>query len=151
MKRMIKIISIILLMIFLIMLVQQTCVLALVDGGGGGSGGSGGGSGGGGSGADIFAQAKEWFTKAKQGGQNYVTPSNVVASLKPIAQIMVWAGVIVLIVAYPVMGIKYMISEPDKKADLKTKLIGLVVASIVIFGAYGIWKVTYIFMNELVR
>lgn len=51
---------------------------------------------------------------------------------------MVGAGVMVAVVSY--MGIKYIISPPDKQAALKQQLIGVIVAGIVIFGAYGIWK-----------
>lgn len=51
---------------------------------------------------------------------------------------MVGAGVMVAVTTY--MGIKYIVSPPDKQAALKQQLIGLVVAGIVIFGAYGIWK-----------
>lgn len=51
---------------------------------------------------------------------------------------MVGAGVMVAVVSY--MGIKYIMSPPDKQAALKQQLIGVVVAGIVIFGAYGIWS-----------
>lgn len=51
---------------------------------------------------------------------------------------MVGAGVMVIVVSY--MGIKYLISPPDKQAALKQQLIGVLVAGIVIFGAYGIWS-----------
>ncbi len=49
---------------------------------------------------------------------------------------MIGAGVRVAVVSY--MGIKYLMSPPDKQAALKQQLIGVVVAGIVIFGAYGI-------------
>ncbi len=51
---------------------------------------------------------------------------------------MVGAGVMVVVISY--MGIKYLVSPPDKQAALKQQLIGVVVAGIVIFGAYGIWS-----------
>lgn len=51
---------------------------------------------------------------------------------------LVGAGTLVAVTSY--MGIKYLVSPPDKQAALKQQLIGLVVAGIVIFGAYGIWK-----------
>lgn len=51
---------------------------------------------------------------------------------------MIGAGVMVAATAY--MGIKYIVSPPDKQAALKQQLVGLVVSGIVIFGAYGIWK-----------
>ncbi len=117
--------------------------MALVDSGGSGDSGS--------ISTDIIGDARRWFEEARTGGSSLINPGNVATSLQPVGQILFWAGVIVLVVAYPVMGIKYMISEPDKKADLKTKLIGLVIASVVILGAYGIWKVTYIFMSEVIH
>ncbi len=51
---------------------------------------------------------------------------------------MIGSGVMVAVVSY--MGIKYIISPPDKQAALKQQLIGVVVAGVVIFGAYGIWS-----------
>ena len=37
------------------------------------------------------------------------------------------------------MGIKYLTSGPEARAKLKVQLIGVVVAGLVIFGAYYIW------------
>ena len=51
---------------------------------------------------------------------------------------MIGTGVMVAVASY--MGIMYLISSPDKQAALKQQLIGSVVAGVVIFGAYGIWK-----------
>lgn len=51
---------------------------------------------------------------------------------------MVGAGVMVAVLSY--MGIKYIMSPPDKQAALKQQLVGVLVAGIVIFGAYGIWS-----------
>ena len=50
------------------------------------------------------------------------------------------AGVMVAVVTY--MGIKYFTSTPDALAKLKQQLIGVFVAGVVIFGAFGIWKMT---------
>jgi len=143
MNKVFKIISILLILLFMITILPLSKTMALVDSGGSGDSGS--------ISTDIIGDARRWFEEARTGGSSLINPGNVATSLKPIGQILFWAGVIVLVVAYPVMGIKYMISEPDKKADLKTKLIGLVIASVVILGAYGIWKVTYIFMSELIH
>ena len=48
------------------------------------------------------------------------------------------AGLLVAATAY--LGVQYIISPPDKQGVLKEKLIALVVAGVVIFGAYSIWK-----------
>ncbi len=42
-----------------------------------------------------------------------------------------------------IVGIKYMTATPEEAAKLKTKLVGLVIAGIVIIGAYAIWRLAY--------
>ena len=48
------------------------------------------------------------------------------------------AGIMVAVTSY--LGVQYLMSPPDKQAALKEKLIGVVVAGIIIFGAYQIWS-----------
>lgn len=57
------------------------------------------------------------------------------------------AGVIVAATAY--MGILYMISPPERQAMLKQQLIGLVVAAVVIFGGYYIWKIITTALDDM--
>ncbi len=59
---------------------------------------------------------------------------------------MVGAGVMIIVTTY--MGIKYIMSPPDKQAALKQQLIGVVVAGVVIFGAFGIWKALVEVLSE---
>lgn len=40
-----------------------------------------------------------------------------------------------------IIGIKYVTGSVDEKADLKQALIGYVAGCVVIFGAFGIWKI----------
>jgi len=77
--------------------------------------------------------------KATEGGLSGVTTS-ITSNFTGIGQMltMIGAGVMVAVVTF--MGIKYLTSAPDKQAALKQQLIGVVVAGIVIFGAYGIWS-----------
>lgn len=51
---------------------------------------------------------------------------------------MIGSGVMVAVVTY--MGIKYLTAGPEAQAKLKTQLIGVVVAGVVIFGAYNVWS-----------
>lgn len=70
-------------------------------------------------------------------GINYTKISDEFKGLGQILT-MVGAGVLVAVTTY--MGIKYLMSGPNDQAKLKTQLIGVVVAGIVIFGAFSIWK-----------
>lgn len=90
---------------------------------------------------DMESQASEFIKKGENnaGNMSEVTDS-ITKNFKGLGQIltMIGAGVMVIVVSY--MGIKYLISPPDKQAALKQQLIGVLVAGIVIFGAYGIWS-----------
>ena len=66
----------------------------------------------------------------------------------PIAQILVGIGTVTVVVVATIMGIKYMVANPEEKAKLKTQLIGLVVATIVIFAAQFIWSTIYKFFVD---
>lgn len=66
--------------------------------------------------------------------------TTITGEFKGLGQILTMVGAGVMVAATSYMGIKYMVSPPDKQAALKQQLVGLVVAGIVIFGAYGIWS-----------
>ena len=59
-----------------------------------------------------------------------------------IANILTTIGVVIVLAGILIVGIKYMTASPDEAAKLKTKLVGLALAGIVILGAFGIWVFT---------
>lgn len=87
----------------------------------------------------MQSQASGFLEEGKK-GEGSVDTSSITKDFVGLGQIltMIGAGVMVAVVSY--MGIKYIMSPPDKQAALKQQLIGVVVAGIVIFGAYGIWS-----------
>lgn len=66
-----------------------------------------------------------------------------------LASILTTIGVIVVLIGLLVIGIKYMMATPEEAAKLKTKLVGIVISGIVIIGAWGIWNLTYTFLNSI--
>lgn len=96
---------------------------------------------------DVINKGRQFIQSGKN---NYsVNDDDLANIIIPIARILVSVGLVVIVVATAIMGIKYMAATPDKRAQLKTQLIGLVVATIVIFGAQFIWSTLYIFFNDL--
>ena len=90
---------------------------------------------------DMESQASGFISSGEKNAGDLDKVTNAVTkNFKGLGKLltMVGAGVMVAVVSY--MGIKYIMSPPDKQAALKQQLIGVVVAGIVIFGAYGIWK-----------
>lgn len=94
-------------------------------------------------------KADAFIEKGKQEGDSLVTDDKLKDLAFPIMRTLLAIASIVLVIVMLVMGMKYMMGSPDQKAKLKQQLIGLVVAIIVIYGAYGIWSMVYNFMIDV--
>ena len=90
--------------------------------------------------ADAFAQA---------GKDQMISNDKIIETVLPIGQMLTAIGVAVLFGGLVILGIKYMMADPQQKGKLKQQLIGLVVSGVVIFGAYSIWRVAYTFFADL--
>ena len=101
--------------------------------------------------SNIIKDAQDWFEGGKSGGQTIMNAQDTAKAIAPISQMLFWAGVITLFIAGTVMGIKFIMASPEEQGKLKGQLIGLVIAAIVILGAYTIWELSYNFMNEVVN
>lgn len=97
---------------------------------------------------EWMQQGSDFINKGKNGSA--ISTSQIQNALMPIGRILVTIATIVLTVVTVVMAIKYMMCDSaDKKAKLKTQLIGLVVSTIVIYGAQIIWSILLDFMNNV--
>ena len=79
----------------------------------------------------------------------FYNDDKIIDTVLPIGQMLTAIGVAVLFGGIVILGIKYMLADPQQKGKLKQQLIGLVVSGVVIFGAFTIWKLTYNFFNGL--
>ena len=95
----------------------------------------------------MLEDADEWL---QNGAQNPpITPGDVWPELQPIAQILITIGAIVVVGCFMRLGIKYMTADPSGKADIKQKLIGLVIATVIIFGGIGIFTIIVNLFNGI--
>lgn len=49
-------------------------------------------------------------------------------------------GIITAVIVGSVLGIKYMIGSVEEKAEYKQTLLAYLISCVVVFGAFGIWK-----------
>lgn len=54
--------------------------------------------------------------------------------------LLLGVGIIVAVGVGIALGIKYMVGSLEEKADLKQALLGYAISCLVIFGAFGIWR-----------
>ena len=96
---------------------------------------------------EIHNQANQFTDTGKNNAA--IKVKDIADIIKPLASILLGIGSVVLVVVTAVMGVKYMAATPDGRAKLKTQLIGIAISAIVLYGAYGIWKIAYTIMTEL--
>lgn len=84
-----------------------------------------------------------------RGGSGYISDGEMGKIFVPMASILFGFGIIVLVGATIIMGIKYMFASPEEAAKLKQQLVGLVVAAVVIFGAVGIVNLVFNVLNSI--
>jgi hypothetical protein len=96
---------------------------------------------------DILKAASNWIGGAEQVENTSV--DNFVSQFVGIGRILVVIAVVVLLIVIGITGIKWITATPEKQAKLKEQLIGLVVATVVIFGAVGIWNLVRGIMGKV--
>lgn len=96
---------------------------------------------------DILKAASNWIGGAEQVENTSV--DNFVSQFVGIGRILVVIAVVVLLIVIGITGIKWITATPEKQAKLKEQLIGLVVATVVIFGAVGIWNLARGIMGKV--
>lgn len=100
---------------------------------------------------NIESSAKEFLDKGSSNTANTISVSEMQAEIKPIAGILTAIGSGVLLICAIIIGMKYMVASPDEQAKLRKQMVGLIVAAIVIFGAYNIWKMLYNFLESATK
>lgn len=99
------------------------------------------------SGSDIKGDADAWISKGSQ--NTPITTDEAWEKLMPIGQILVAVASVVLVVCYMYLGIRYMLADPSGKADVKIRLIWLVIATVLIYGGIGIFRIVVKLMNSI--
>lgn len=58
-------------------------------------------------------------------------------------------GTAVAVIVGAILGIQFMTAGIDRKVEIKQALFPYVISCIVLFGAFGIWKLVITIMNEI--
>ena len=81
--------------------------------------------------------------------ENTISQSSLKNTIDLICNILLALGIIVAVVAGAILGVQFMVASADGKAELKERLVPYVVGCVVIFGAFGIWKIVMILINTM--
>lgn len=98
--------------------------------------------------SDVISGGKG-FIQAGSDQEVTIDQSKLKETSNTLYNILLFAGMCVAIVMSGILGIKFMIGSAEEKAEIKDALIPFIIGCIVVFGAFGIWKIFINIGNRL--
>ena len=98
--------------------------------------------------ADIFSGGKS-FIEAGQNGKVTLDETKLQNTSSSIYNILLMISFIIVAVVGIYLGIKFMLAGVEEKADVKKSAFIFFIGAVVVFGAFGIWKVLLTFLNTI--
>jgi len=91
-------------------------------------------------GIDTILEGSENFIKAGQDERFNINTQGIYNTSDLIYNTLLILGIAAIAIVGIVLGIKYVSSSVEEQAKIKETLVPYIVGSVVIFGAFGIWK-----------
>ncbi len=98
--------------------------------------------------SDFKKQADDWLKLVKIEGEKDTTRGNW-TNFSDLAGILWGAGVVIVFVCGVILGIKYMFSSADEKANIKESLPPYIIGTVIILGALSIWAFLVNFAEDI--
>lgn len=96
---------------------------------------------------DVIGGADDFITA----GTSQDNPLDI-AGIKNVTDVVynifLAVGIIVAVIVGLLIGIKYMTGSVSQKSDIKQLFLPYIVGCVVIFGAFGIWKIVVELLNQ---
>lgn len=93
----------------------------------------------------IMSGAKNFISEADT--NNTIDSEKLESTIDLTYNILLACGMVVAVVVGIVLGIQFMTSSVEGQAAVKQKLVPYLVGCVIIFGAFGIWKLVMVLMN----
>lgn len=93
--------------------------------------------------------AKSFVNTGKKENTININENNMVNASSVIYNVFFSIGVVVAVIMSSVLGIKFMIGSVEEKAQIKESLVPFIIGCVVVFGAFGIWKIVVTIGNSI--
>lgn len=90
--------------------------------------------------ADSFVQS---------GDQGIVSTENLQSFSQNLYSILLAIGVVIAVIMGTILGVKLMVAPIEERVEAKKLLVPYVVGCVIVFGAFGIWKLVVTIMQGL--
>lgn len=101
---------------------------------------------------DWLNQAEDFASDGKDnaGKGHTIDTTKVEEGSDIIFNALLAVGTVVAVIVGAILGIQFMTAGIDKKVEVKQTLFPYIVSCVILFGAFGIWKLVVTIMNNVV-
>ena len=99
--------------------------------------------------ADSVIDAGDSFIKEGKKTTQAIQDSQIKTVSDQIYNILLAVGTVIAVIVGAILGIQFMVGSMDEKAKVKESLIPFVIGCIIVFGAFGIWKLIATILQDL--
>ena len=87
-------------------------------------------------------------SNASNVGATEVSQNNLNNTINQIYNALLALGVVISVIVGAALGIKYMVGSVEEQAKIKETLTPYIVGCVVVFGAFGIWKMLILLLGK---
>lgn len=98
---------------------------------------------------DVFTGGDSFLAAGKEDSSTSIDKTELQNTSQMIYNMLLVLGICVAVVIAAILGIKFMIGSVEEKAQVKDALIPFVIGCVVVFGAFGIWKIFVTIGNDV--
>lgn len=99
--------------------------------------------------SDIFSDAEGFITTGQAHTDGTIDTTQLQNASDEIYNTFLAIGTVIAVIVGAILGIQFMTAGIDSKVKVKESLVAYVVSCIVLFGAFGIWKLVVIIMGQI--
>lgn len=98
--------------------------------------------------SDVITGGDNFLNSGKSGSAK-IDEDELQNTSTVIYNILLILGICIAVLISAILGIKFMIGSVEEKAQVKDSLVPFVIGCIVVFGAFGFWKIFVTIGNNL--
>ena len=89
----------------------------------------------------VIGTGNQFLEEGKSNSGNLINNNQLKTSVGDLYNILLGIGIALSVIIGAVLGIKFMVGSVEEQAKIKETLIPYAISCIVVFGAFGIWKI----------
>lgn len=98
---------------------------------------------------EVISEADSFIQKGQAGANGLITQEKLKELSDTIYNILLVVGIIAAVLIGVLLGIKFVTSGIEGKAEVQKALIIYVMGCVVVFGAFTIWKIVVTVLNGI--